>query len=92
MALTWLLARNRTLYMPTVTRVLRSLMMTPGDGQPLSCSLSRDGMPLAVNYVQLDKSSSSSTAAAASPPPPPQRLLSLWWPSVVLLLLLLVLS
>ncbi|CAA7402212.1 unnamed protein product [Spirodela intermedia] len=92
MALTWLLGRNRTLYMPTVTRVLRTLMMTPANGRPLSCSLSRDGIPLAVNYVQLDESSSSSSSAAAtaaaSPPPPPQRLLYLWWSSVVVLLLL----
>ncbi|CAA6665474.1 unnamed protein product [Spirodela intermedia] len=68
MALTWLLGRNRTLYMPTVTRVLRTLMMTPANGRPLSCSLSRDGIPLAVNYVQLDETTRIRTQTTANGP------------------------
>ncbi|MQL88434.1 hypothetical protein Taro_020990 [Colocasia esculenta] len=67
MGLTWLLARNRTLYMPTVTRVLRALMMTPAGSEPLSCTLSHDGMPLAVDSAQLEDPTTSSSSATPSP-------------------------
>ncbi|MQM00293.1 hypothetical protein Taro_033025 [Colocasia esculenta] len=67
MGLTWLLARNRTLYMRTVTRVLCALMMTLDGSEPLSCTLSRDGMPLAVDSVQLEDPTTSSSSATPSP-------------------------
>ncbi|KAK9091679.1 hypothetical protein Sjap_024856 [Stephania japonica] len=62
MGLTWLLAKNRTAYIPTVTSVIRALMMnTNGSDFPKSCSLASDGMPLAVDSAELDGHSSSIT-------------------------------
>ncbi|XP_043703039.1 uncharacterized GPI-anchored protein At4g28100-like [Telopea speciosissima] len=61
MGLTWLLAKNRTAYIPTVTVVLRALMMSTDGSDPKSCSLNRDGMPLAVDSAELDNQSSSIT-------------------------------
>ncbi|KAJ4972624.1 hypothetical protein NE237_005798 [Protea cynaroides] len=66
MGLTWLLAENRTAYIPTVTSVLRALMMRTDGSDPKSCSLTTDGMPLAVGSADLD-SQSSSTAILVSP-------------------------
>ncbi|KAJ0962807.1 hypothetical protein J5N97_027929 [Dioscorea zingiberensis] len=64
MGLTWLLYRNRTLYLPAATAVLRSfLAAAPGSGAPSSCSLPHDDMPLAVDSSQLDSSSSSSSSS-----------------------------
>lgn len=63
MGLTWLLAKNRSAYIHTVTSVLRALMMTTQDGTsnsvPDSCTLNSDGMPLAVDSSEINKSSSS---------------------------------
>ncbi|XP_042500198.1 uncharacterized GPI-anchored protein At4g28100-like [Macadamia integrifolia] len=59
MGLTWLLAKNRTAYIPTVTLVLRALMMSTNGSDPKSCNLNRDGMPLAVDSAELDNQSSS---------------------------------
>ncbi|KAF8399007.1 hypothetical protein HHK36_014874 [Tetracentron sinense] len=59
MGLTWLLAKNRTAYIPTVSAVFRALMMSPDSSDPQSCSLSSDGMPLAVDSAELDNASSS---------------------------------
>ncbi|XP_077244020.1 putative GPI-anchored protein At4g28100 [Tasmannia lanceolata] len=61
MGLTWLLAKNTTLYVPTVSSVLRAFMMGSVDASsdPQSCSLGRDGMPLAVDSAQLNDQSSS---------------------------------
>ncbi|XP_077210852.1 putative GPI-anchored protein At4g28100 [Tasmannia lanceolata] len=63
MGLTWLLAKNTTLYVPTVSSVLRVFMMGRIDGSsdPRSCSLGRDGMPLAVDSAVLNDPSSSTT-------------------------------
>ncbi|XP_039144178.1 uncharacterized GPI-anchored protein At4g28100-like [Dioscorea cayenensis subsp. rotundata] len=67
MGLTWLLSRNRTLYLPTATAVLRSFLATaPGTGAPTSCSLPHDDMPLAVDSSQLDGSSSSAPSLPLS--------------------------
>lgn len=64
MGLTWLLAKNRTAYAPTVSAVLRTIMMSGGNGgsqEPRSCIVGRDGMPLAVDSAELDNPSCSST-------------------------------
>ncbi|KAK7314632.1 hypothetical protein VNO77_33159 [Canavalia gladiata] len=60
MGLTWLLAKNRTAYMHTVSGVLRALMLNTDDGSdPQSCSLNSDGMPLAVDSSEISDHSSS---------------------------------
>ncbi|KAJ0966030.1 hypothetical protein J5N97_027168 [Dioscorea zingiberensis] len=67
MGLTWLLTRNRTAFIPTVSAVLRAILYT---GQPqqqhmlYTCSPDQENMPLAVDSLQfrhLDSSSSSSS-------------------------------
>lgn len=65
MGLTWLLARNKTAYIPTVSAVLRALMYSahpPHDGK---CSPDQENMPLAVDSLQFDKSDSSSSPSIA---------------------------
>ncbi|KAH9621710.1 hypothetical protein KSS87_000756 [Heliosperma pusillum] len=59
MGLTWLLNKDRDAYMSTVTSVMRVLMLNPDSPDPLSCSLSSDGMPLAVDSNEIDGQSSS---------------------------------
>ncbi|GAB4860990.1 hypothetical protein Ancab_036150 [Ancistrocladus abbreviatus] len=65
MGLTWLLAKNRTAYIDTVTAVFRALMMSGEGSDPRSCSLNSDGMPLAVDSTEI---SSQSSAATTLPP------------------------
>lgn len=65
MGLTWLLAKNRTAYMHTVSAVIRAIMMSPdGSDRPRSCTLSSDGMPLAVDSAEISEQSSSSVLGA----------------------------
>ncbi|XP_010260827.1 PREDICTED: uncharacterized GPI-anchored protein At4g28100-like [Nelumbo nucifera] len=59
MGLTWLLSKNRTAYIPTVSAVLRALMMSTNGSDPQSCSLKGDGMPLPVDSSELDGQSSA---------------------------------
>ncbi|BAU02716.1 hypothetical protein LR48_Vigan10g033400 [Vigna angularis] len=59
MGLTWLLEKNRTAYMHTVSGVLRALMLNTDGSYPQSCSLNSDGMPLAVDSSQISDHSSS---------------------------------
>ncbi|KAA8542805.1 hypothetical protein F0562_023957 [Nyssa sinensis] len=49
MGLTWLLAKNRSAYIHTVSAVLRAIMMSKDGSDLQSCSLNSDGMPLAVD-------------------------------------------
>ncbi|XP_074562682.1 putative GPI-anchored protein At4g28100 [Curcuma longa] len=66
MGLTWLLARNRTAYIPTVSSVLRALLYSarpPQDGSSYKCSPDQAHMPLAVDSLQFQSLSSSSAAA-----------------------------
>ncbi|XP_030535884.1 uncharacterized GPI-anchored protein At4g28100 [Rhodamnia argentea] len=66
MGLTWLLAKNRTAYIHTVSAVLRALMTTEeSSSDPQLCTLSSDGMPLAVDSSEI--SGSSSLRALRSP-------------------------
>ncbi|XAR63950.1 hypothetical protein NMG60_11024119 [Bertholletia excelsa] len=62
MGLTWLLAKNRSAYMHTVSSVLRALMMSTDGSDPRSCTLNSDGMPLAVDSSEINDQSSSSTS------------------------------
>lgn len=54
MGLTWLLAKNQSAYIHTVSAVLRALMMNKNNSSPQSCSLNCDGMPLAVNSFEIN--------------------------------------
>ncbi|XVF50495.1 hypothetical protein PTKIN_Ptkin04bG0105500 [Pterospermum kingtungense] len=61
MGLTWLLAKNRTAYIRTVSAVLRAIMMSKDGTNPSSCTLNSDGMPLAVDSSEIYDQSSSVT-------------------------------
>ncbi|KAI6672871.1 hypothetical protein NL676_000777 [Syzygium grande] len=65
MGLTWLLARNKTAYIPTVSAVLRALMYSSRPPHQSTCSPDQENMPLAVDSLQLEEAQSS------SPPPLP---------------------
>lgn len=59
MGLTWLLAKNRSAYIDTVSAILRATMMSNDvNSIPESCTLN-DGMPLAVDSSEINDSSSS---------------------------------
>ncbi|OWM62631.1 uncharacterized GPI-anchored protein At4g28100 [Punica granatum] len=58
MGLTWLLSKNRTAYIHTVSNVLRAIMMSPNGSNPQSCTLSSDGLPLAVDSTEISGSPS----------------------------------
>ncbi|XP_028761592.1 uncharacterized GPI-anchored protein At4g28100-like [Neltuma alba] len=60
MGLTWLLARNKTAYIPTVSAVLRAIMYS-AHPQQSKCSPDQDNMPLAVDSLQFDKAHASSS-------------------------------
>ncbi|KAI4341056.1 hypothetical protein MLD38_025827 [Melastoma candidum] len=71
MGLTWLLARNKTAYIPTVSAVLRAIMYSARppprhghhratDAAATTCSPDQENMPLAVDSLELERSQSSS--------------------------------
>ncbi|XP_071691376.1 uncharacterized GPI-anchored protein At4g28100-like [Rutidosis leptorrhynchoides] len=62
MGLTWLLARNKTAYIPTVSAVLRAIMYSAHPPHDSKCSPDQENMPLAVDSLQFDKSDSFSSA------------------------------
>lgn len=64
MGLTWLLARNKTAYIPTVSAVLRAIMYSAHPPHESTCSPDQENMPLAVDSLQFDKYSSSAGAAS----------------------------
>lgn len=64
MGLTWLLAKNRTAYIHTVSAVLRAIMMSEDGSHPQSCALNSDGMPLAVDSSEISGHSSSNNLRA----------------------------
>ncbi|CAN1180391.1 Uncharacterized GPI-anchored protein At4g28100 [Linum perenne] len=58
MGLTWLLSKNRTAYIHTVSAVLRAIMLHDDNdrdslSEPRSCSVNSDGMPLAVDSSEI---------------------------------------
>lgn len=59
MGLTWLLGRNKTAYIPTVSAVLRAIMYSAHPHQS-KCSPDQENMPLAVDSLQFDKAHASS--------------------------------
>ena len=65
MGLTWLLAKNRTAYIHTITSVLRAKMMSKDGSDPKSCTLNSDGMPLAVDSAEISGSSVSTPIQAS---------------------------
>ncbi|OWM78604.1 uncharacterized GPI-anchored protein At4g28100-like [Punica granatum] len=60
MGLTWLLARNKTAYIPTVSAVLRAIMYSAHPPHQSTCSPDQENMPLAVDSLQFDWGQSSS--------------------------------
>ncbi|TKY66908.1 GPI-anchored protein [Spatholobus suberectus] len=53
MGLTWLLAKNKTAYIPTVSAVLRAMMYSAHPHES-KCSPDQENMPLAVDSLQLE--------------------------------------
>ncbi|TXG55276.1 hypothetical protein EZV62_020532 [Acer yangbiense] len=62
MGLTWLLARNKTAYIPTVSAVLRAIMYSAHPHES-KCSPDQENMPLAVDSLQFEKTQSSSSSS-----------------------------
>lgn len=56
MGLTWLLGKNKTSYIPTVSAVLRAIMYSSNHSE---CSPDKENMPLAVDSIQLDDQSAA---------------------------------
>lgn len=61
MGLTWLLARNKTAYIPTVSAVLRAIMYSAHPPHQSRCSPDQENMPLAVDSLQFEKAQASSS-------------------------------
>ncbi|CAI8594971.1 unnamed protein product [Vicia faba] len=61
MGLTWLLSKNWTPYIHTVTDILRTLLLNNDGSKPKSCTLNSNGMPLAVDSSEIINEQSSST-------------------------------
>lgn len=70
MGLTWLLWKNRTLYLPSATAVLRVLIAADdvGSSDPDSCSPSQNAMPLAVGSDQIESHDASYAISGAWTP------------------------
>lgn len=67
MGLTWLLARNKTAYIPTVSAVLRAIMYSAHPPHNSRCSPDQENMPLAVDSLQFDSNNSSSPPSIFHP-------------------------
>ncbi|CAM8879961.1 unnamed protein product [Rhodiola kirilowii] len=63
MGLTWLLARNKTTYIPTVSAVLRAMMYSTHPHES-RCSPDQENMPLAVDSLQFRSSDASRPSIA----------------------------
>ncbi|CDP11898.1 unnamed protein product [Coffea canephora] len=66
MGLTWLLARNKTAYIPTVSAVLRAVMYSAHPPHDAKCSPDQENMPLAVNSLQFEQSEASSSPSIST--------------------------
>ncbi|XP_022970732.1 uncharacterized GPI-anchored protein At4g28100-like [Cucurbita maxima] len=62
MGLTWLLARNKTAYIPTVSAVLRAIMYSAHPPHDSKCSPDQENMPLAVDSLQFENTQSSTSS------------------------------
>lgn len=60
MGLTWLLTRNKTAYIPTVSAVLRAIMYSAHPHES-KCSPDQENMPLAVDSLQFDQGNARSS-------------------------------
>ncbi|XP_038886941.1 uncharacterized GPI-anchored protein At4g28100-like [Benincasa hispida] len=78
MGLTWLLARNKTTYIPTVSAVLRAIMYSAHPPHESTCSPDQENMPLAVDSLQMEKAQSSSPPSISLFPIIP-LLISVYW-------------
>lgn len=78
MGLTWLLARNKTAYIPTVSAVLRAIMYSAHPPRENTCSPDQENMPLAVDSIQVEKADSSSS---------PSPVTGYWFPLLPLVIL-----
>lgn len=78
MGLTWLLARNKTTYIPTVSAVLRAIMYSAHPPHESTCSPDQENMPLAVDSLQMEKAQSSSPPSISLIPIIP-LLVSVYW-------------
>lgn len=67
MGLTWLLARNKTAYIPTVSAVLRAIMYSPHPPHLNKCSPDQENMPLAVDSLQFQRSLAASSRFSVFP-------------------------
>lgn len=65
MGLTWLLNKNTSGYIHTVSTVLRALMMSEDGSDPQSCTLNSDGLPLAVDSSEINDQSSVTSLHAS---------------------------
>ncbi|KAK6919485.1 SPARK domain [Dillenia turbinata] len=63
MGLTWLLAKNKTAYIPTVSAVLRAIMYSAHPPHESKCSPDQENMPLAVDSLQFRDAESSSPSS-----------------------------
>ncbi|KAK4255433.1 hypothetical protein QN277_008436 [Acacia crassicarpa] len=61
MGLTWLLARNKTAYIPTVSAVLRAIMYSAHPHES-KCSPDQENMPLAVDSLQFEEGKAASSS------------------------------
>ncbi|RDX96047.1 putative GPI-anchored protein, partial [Mucuna pruriens] len=59
MGLTWLLAKNKTAYIPTVSAVLRAMMYSAHPHES-KCSPDQENMPLAVDSLQFENGHAAS--------------------------------
>ncbi|BAT90210.1 hypothetical protein LR48_Vigan08g122900 [Vigna angularis] len=59
MGLTWLLAKNKTAYIPTVSAVLRAMMYSAHPHES-KCSPDQENMPLAVDSLQFESGKGAS--------------------------------
>lgn len=82
MGLTWLLARNKTAYIPTVSAVLRAVMYSAHPPHESKCSPDQENMPLAVDSLQFEKAQSSSSS-----PSRPQNVRAILVPFLPLIIL-----
>lgn len=64
MAMTWLLAKNRTAYVRTVSAVFRALMYSGLPPHTTTCVSNRQKMPLPVDSSQLDEASAANFGSA----------------------------
>ncbi|GJN11385.1 hypothetical protein PR202_ga29572 [Eleusine coracana subsp. coracana] len=82
MGLTWLLAKNKTAFIPTVSAVLRAMLYAAhptesGSGSGKTggpaprCSPDQENMPLAVDSLQFEHISTASSAVVAATAAPP---------------------